>query len=36
MNIHSIQKIVEKDGIVFLTYGGFLSQTLIAGMTEAL
>lgn len=36
MNIKVIQDIVEEDGIVFLTYGGFLSQTLIAGMTEAL
>lgn len=36
MDIKVIQEIVEEDGIVFLTYGGFLSQTLIAGMTEAL
>jgi len=36
MNISAIQQIVEDDGIVFLTYGGFLSQALIAGMTEAL
>ena len=36
MNISAIQEIVEKDGIVFLTYGGFLSQALISGMTEAL
>jgi hypothetical protein len=36
MNIDAIQKLVEDDGIVFLTYGGFLSQALIAGMTEAL
>ncbi|MGB5866489.1 MAG: SiaB family protein kinase [Arcobacteraceae bacterium] len=36
MNISNIQEIVEKDGIVFLTYGGFLSQALISGMTEAL
>lgn len=36
MDINEIQNIVNKDGIVFLTYGGFLSQTLIAGMTEAL
>lgn len=27
---------VEDNGIIFLTYGGFLSQTLISGMTEAL
>jgi glucose-6-phosphate-specific signal transduction histidine kinase len=36
MNIYEIQKIVEKDGIIFLSYGGYLSQTLIAGMTDAL
>ncbi len=36
MNLNLIQKIVEKDGIVFLTYGGFLSQSLISAMTEAL
>lgn len=36
MNISAIQSMVEKDGIVFLAYGGFLSQTLISGMTEAL
>jgi hypothetical protein len=27
---------VENDGIIFLSYGGFLSQALISGMTEAL
>lgn len=27
---------VEKDGIVFLSYGGFFNQSLISGMTEAL
>ena len=36
MNINDIQKLVDDDGIIFLSYGGFLSQTLIAGMTEAL
>lgn len=36
MNINDVQKLVENDGIIFLSYGGFLSQTLIAGMTEAL
>lgn len=36
MNIEHIRDIVDKEGIVFLTYGGFLSQALIAGMTEAL
>lgn len=36
MNVDNIQNIVEEDGIIFLTYGGFLTQTLISGMTEAL
>lgn len=36
MNVDQIQNMVEKDGIIFLSYGGFLTQTLIAGMTEAL
>ena len=36
MDINRIQDIVKNDGIVFLTYGGFLSQALISGMTEAL
>jgi hypothetical protein len=36
MNLDSIQNLVEQDNIIFLTYGGFLTQTLIAGMTEAL
>lgn len=36
MNVDNIQDLVEKDGIIFLSYGGFLTQTLIAGMTEAL
>jgi len=36
MNVDSIQNLVQKDGIIFLTYGGFLTQTLITGMTEAL
>ena len=36
MNIEEIRDLVSKEGIVFLTYGGFLSQALIAGMTEAL
>jgi len=36
MDLNNIQDIVEKDGIIFLTYGSFLSQTLISGMTEAL
>ena len=36
MDINIIQKMVDKDGIIFLSYGGYLSQTLISGMTEAL
>lgn len=36
MDIHKILNIVKDDGIIFLSYGGFLSQALIAGMTEAL
>jgi len=36
MNISQIQEIVEDEGIIFLSYGGYISQTLIAGMTEAL
>ena len=36
MDINNIQKIVEDDGIIFLSYGGYLSQVLISGMTEAL
>jgi hypothetical protein len=36
MNINAIKEMTEKGGIVFLTYAGFLSQTLIAGMTDAL
>ncbi len=36
MNIEAVKEFVKKDGIVFLTYGGFLSQTLIAGMAESL
>lgn len=36
MNVDNIQNMVEEDGIIFLSYGGFLTQTLIAGMTEAL
>ncbi len=36
MNINEVQKMIEDDGIIFLSYGGFLSQALISGMTEAL
>jgi len=36
MNMSSVQKLVESEGIVFLSYGGFMSQELISAMTEAL
>ncbi len=36
MDINAIQKMVDTDGIVFLSYGEYLSQALIASMTEAL
>lgn len=36
MNINAVQNMVDKDGIVFLSYGGYLSQALISSMTEAL
>jgi hypothetical protein len=36
MDINAVKQLAEKNGIVFLTYAGFLSQTLISGMTEAL
>ena len=36
MNINEVQKMVENEGIIFLSYGGYLSQALISGMTEAL
>jgi frataxin-like iron-binding protein CyaY len=36
MNIMGIRQVVEDDGIIFLSYGGFLSQALIGAMTEAL
>ncbi len=36
MNINDVGSIVERDGIIFLTYCGFLSQTLISAMTESL
>ena len=36
MHTNELEKILQEDGIVFLTYGGFLTQSLIVGMTEAL
>lgn len=36
MDTKRLESILEEDGIVFLTYGGFLTQSLVVGMTEAL
>jgi len=36
LNMDALEKILEKDGIIFLTYGGTLTQSLIVAMTEAL
>jgi len=36
MNIKELDKELKDDGIVFLAYDGFLTQTLIVAMTEAL
>lgn len=36
MDITQVQTMVDKDGIIFLSYGGYLSQSLISAMTEAL
>jgi hypothetical protein len=36
MPIRHIKKLIEDDGIVFLTYVGVMSQTLLSGMIEAL
>lgn len=36
MKFDTLESVLEEDGIVFLTYGGFLTQSLIAGMTDAL
>jgi len=36
VNTQKLETLLEEDGIVFLTYGGFLTQSLIAGMVEAL
>ena len=35
MAIQEIKKIAQKDGIVFMTYVGFMSQTILSGMIEA-
>jgi len=31
-----LEEILEDDGIIFLTYGGFFTQSIISGMTEVL
>lgn len=36
MKFEKLESILEKDGIFFLTYAGFLTQPLIAGMTDVL
>lgn len=36
MQIKNLEEILEKDGIVFLIYGGFLTQPIVAGLTTAL
>jgi len=36
MNILEIQDLVETEGIIFLNYGGFLSQSILVAMTETL
>jgi len=36
MNTAKLEALLQKDGIIFLTYGGLFTQSLIAGMTEAL
>lgn len=36
MDLDRLDNYLSTDGVVFLTYGGFLSQSLIVGMTEAL
>mgnify|MGYP000500495208 CR=1 FL=1 len=36
INVSELETVLDKDGVVFLSYGGFLTQSLIVGMTEAL
>jgi len=36
VKINDLEAILEDEGIVFLTYGGLLTQSLISGMTDAL
>ena len=35
-DVKQLETILQQDGIIFLTYGGFLTQSLIVGMTDAL
>ncbi len=35
-DITKLESILQKDGVIFLTYGGLLTQSIIAGLTEAL
>jgi len=36
VELHRIESILEENNIIFLTYGGTFTQSLIAGMTNAL
>lgn len=36
MNLSELHDVVKREGLVFLSYGGFLSQSLISAMTENL
>jgi len=36
LQVKSLESILDTEGIVFLSYGGFLTQSLISGMVEAL
>jgi hypothetical protein len=35
-NVQELEEMLKKDGILFLTYGGYFTQSLIVAMTEAL
>jgi hypothetical protein len=35
-DVTKLESLLQADGIIFLTYGGFLTQSLIVGMTDAL
>jgi hypothetical protein len=35
-DIRRLESLLQEDGIIFLSYGGFLTQSLIVGMTDAL